>query len=370
MNDDRQQRNVMTRKEYLLSKQKQGKYLMGVFPAQYPKEILWAMNVVPAEIWDPPLQTSEASAHLQSYICSVVHSGLELILQGKTDFLDAFLFPHTCDSIQNMASVIFDYIGTQKPCYFFYHPKAPYAASAREFYRRQLRELADSLSSQFGPLDPNVLKEKVEQGQYIARLLDELYHLRARNRLALTNAAFYELIRQGEYLFPDDWAPELEKHVKQQMEAGKGSPVPILLSGVLPNPAELLKLLDELQVLVAHDDLLNGSRRLLVPANDFKDPFDQLTESYFSMPPCSTRGSSVERRREYLLKLAETTGARGVLFNIVKFCEPEWFDIPNLQESLKKRGIPSLVLESELNQGLSGQMSTRVEAFIETLHKG
>lgn len=360
---------AMTRKGYLLLQKKQGRHLMGVFPAQYPKEILWAMNVAPAEIWDPPLQATATSAHLQSYICSVVQLGLELILQGKTGILDAFLFPHTCDSIQNMASVIFDYIGAHKPCYFFYHPKAPYGASARKFYRQQLQDLAESLASQFGPLDPKALKERVEQGQHIGRLLEELYQLRARNRFGMSNAAFYELIRRGEFLFPDDWAPELEKQVKQEKKGTGKSRLPIVLSGVLPNPAELLSLLDELGVLVAHDDLLNGSRRLLVPGNDFKDPFDQLTESYFSMPPCSTRGSSVERRRDYLLKLIETTGARGVLFNIVKFCEPEWFDIPNLQESLKEHGIPSLVLDTELNQGLSGQMSTRVEAFIETLRQ-
>ncbi len=358
----------MTRKEYLLSQKKKGIHLMGVFPAQYPREILWALNVLPAEIWDPPLQATTASAHLQSYICSIVQSGLELILQGKTDFLDAFLFPHTCDSIQNMASVIFDYIGAQKPCYFFYHPKAPYGAAAREFYRQQLGDLADSLSKQFGPLDPIVLKEKVEQGQHIAHLIEELYQMRARGALGLSNVNFYDLIRRGEYLFPDDWAPELEKQAKQQEEA-ENFRVPILLSGVLPNPVDLLQLLDDLRVLVAHDDLLNGSRRLIVPENDFKDPFEQLTESYFSMPPCSTRGSSVARRRDYLFKLIETSGARGVIFNIVKFCEPEWFDIPNLQDSLKERGIPSLVLDTELNQGFSGQMATRVEAFIETLDR-
>lgn len=343
---------------------------MGVFPAQYPREILWAMNVVPAEIWDPPLKIGAASAHLQSYICPVVQCGLELILKGKTDILDAFLFPHTCDSIQNMASVIFDYIGARKPCYFFYHPKAPYSVAAREFYRQQVRDLATSLSSQFGPLDPNALKERVEQGQHIARLLEDLYQLRAQNRLGMSNAAFYQLIRRGEYLFPDDWLQELEPHVKQQGEKSGKSKIPILLSGVLPNPPELLKLLDDLGVLIAHDDLLNGSRRLLVPANDFNDPFDQLAEAYFSMPPCSTRGSSVDRRRNYLFKLLEISGARGVIFNIVKFCEPEWFDVPNLQESLKEWGIPSLVLDTELNQGLSGQMATRVEAFIETLGKG
>jgi benzoyl-CoA reductase/2-hydroxyglutaryl-CoA dehydratase subunit BcrC/BadD/HgdB len=368
--DERRQGTSMTRKEYLLKQKKLGRHLMGIFPAQYPKEILWAMNVVPVEIWDPPLKSTAASAHLQSYICSVVQLGLELVLQGKGDILDAFLFPHTCDSIQNMASVIFDYIGAKKPCYFFYHPKAPYGASAREFYRRQLQDLADSLASQFGPLDPNALKERVEQGQHLSRLLQELYELRSRNMLGLSNAAFYHLLRRGEYLFPDDWVPELEKQVKQPTERAETPRVSVLLSGILPNPAELLTLLDDLQVRVAHDDLLNGSRRLLVPGNDFKDPLDQLAESYFSMPPCSTRGSSVGRRREYLFKLLDTTGARGVIFNIVKFCEPEWFDIPNLQESLKEQGVPSLVLDTEVNQGLSGQMATRIEAFIETLGKG
>jgi benzoyl-CoA reductase/2-hydroxyglutaryl-CoA dehydratase subunit BcrC/BadD/HgdB len=108
----------MKRKEYLVEQKEKGRRLLGVFPAQYPKEILWAMNVLPAEIWDPPLELTMASAHLQTYICSVVKLGMELVLQGKCDFLDGFLFPHTCDSIQNMASVIHDYVRADKPCYF------------------------------------------------------------------------------------------------------------------------------------------------------------------------------------------------------------------------------------------------------------
>ncbi len=357
----------MTRKEYLLLQKKQGRHLMGIFPAQYPKELLWALNIVPAEIWDPPLQITSASAHLQSYICSVVQLGLELILQGKCTFLDGFLFPHTCDSIQNMASVIFDYIKADKPCYFFYHPKAPYGGSARDFYCQQLKDLAGALADHFGPLDMNALKERVQQGQHISRLVEDLYHLRSQDRLLLNNRDFYGLIRQGEYLFPDDWIPRLEAPLKQDRGKPDKPLTPVILSGVLANPPELLTLLDDLDVLVAYDDFLNGSRRLLVPGNDFKDPFEQLTESYFAMPPCSTRGSSIERRRDYLFKMIDATGAKGVIFNVVKFCEPEWFDVPNLQEALKKRGIPSLILDTELNQGLSGQMTTRVEAFIETL---
>ena len=118
---------------------------------------------------------------------------------------------------------------------------------------------------------------------------------------------------------------------------------------------------------MAHDDFLIGSRRLLVPKNDLEDPFEQLTAAYFTMPPCSTKGSSIIERRGYLLRLIEATGAKGVVFNVLKFCEPEWFDVPNLREELRNRKIPALVLDTDLNQGLSGQMKTRLEAFIEII---
>ncbi|MFH1124479.1 MAG: 2-hydroxyacyl-CoA dehydratase family protein, partial [Pseudomonadota bacterium] len=82
------------RNEYLkCQKEDHGRSLFGVFPAQYPKEILWAMNALPVEIWDPPLEIRLSNRHLQPYICSVVRSGLELVLQGHCDSLDGFLFP-------------------------------------------------------------------------------------------------------------------------------------------------------------------------------------------------------------------------------------------------------------------------------------
>jgi benzoyl-CoA reductase/2-hydroxyglutaryl-CoA dehydratase subunit BcrC/BadD/HgdB len=36
-------------------------------------------------------------------------------------------------------------------------------------------------------------------------------------------------------------------------------------------------------------------------------------------------------------------------------------------EELKNRGFATLVMDTELNQGVSGQMRTRVEAFIEMI---
>ena len=356
-----------SRKEYIREqKEKYGRRIFGVFPAQYPKEIFWAMNALPVEIWDPPLEVSHANAHLQPYICSVVRLGLELILQGHCDGVDGFLFPHTCDSIQNLASIVNDYLGLKKPCYFFYHPKAPYRASSRDYYLKQLKDLASDLEKQLGPLNLGELKKRVRQSREIVSLVKQAYDLRAEGKLHHSNKEFYGVLRQGEFLHPDDFLPLLSEFVgTSRGEPKKG--LVLIMSGVLPSPPEILSLLDELGVRIGEDDLLNCSRRLLATPSISQDPFEAMADGYFSMPPCTTKNSPVEERLKHLLQKIERSRAKGVIFYTVKFCEPELFDIPQLVEELKKRGFATLVMDTELNQGVSGQMRTRVEAFIEML---
>jgi benzoyl-CoA reductase/2-hydroxyglutaryl-CoA dehydratase subunit BcrC/BadD/HgdB len=92
-----------------------------------------------------------------------------------------------------------------------------------------------------------------------------------------------------------------------------------------------------------------------------------MAEGILASAPDSTRGSRVEDRLRYLLDLAKTSEARGVIFLEVKFCEPELFYLPLLRRALNQAGIPSLVLEMELNDPFTHQFRTRIEAFLEML---
>jgi benzoyl-CoA reductase/2-hydroxyglutaryl-CoA dehydratase subunit BcrC/BadD/HgdB len=357
----------MTRKEYLIRQKKEkGQKLFGIFPAYYPKEILWAMNVLPVEVWDPPLEVNHANAHLQPYICSVVKLGLELILQGKCKTIDGFLFPHTCDSIQNLASIVSDYLNLDIPCYFFYHPKAPYSAASRRYYLEELNGLVTRLEKQFGVLDFSTLKQQVKKGNQVTALIKEAYRLRACNELIASNTDFYQVIRGGEYLHPDDFLPLLEGFLSTSRGHGRKGPS-VVLSGIIPNPPEILKILDEKEVKVVDDDLLNCGRRLLAPESQNEDPFEAMADNYFNMPPCTTKNSSLKARMDYLFKKIERSKAKGVIFYMVKFCETELFDVPYLIEEVKKRGLAILLVDCEINQGLSGQLETRVEAFVEMI---
>ncbi|MBW1787741.1 MAG: 2-hydroxyacyl-CoA dehydratase [Deltaproteobacteria bacterium] len=347
-------------------KEARGCLVLGVFPAHYPREILLAMNILPVEIWDPPLEVSGANAHLQPYICSIVKLGLELILQGKCDDVDGFLFPHTCDSIQNLASIVYDYLDLNKPCTFFYHPKAPYRESSRLYYREQLKALVKRLEPQAGPLDSAALKGTVAQARELATLMEEVYALRASGQLAAGNREFYGIVRQGEFLHPDDYVP-LVKEFIASARGSSSADLSVVMSGVLPGPPEILTVLDDLGVRVGEDDFLCCGRRLPVAPIEAEDPFEALADAYFRMPPCSTKDSPIAERLADIEARVRRSDAGGVIFNMLKFCEPELFDVPQLVAELRRKEIPTLVIDCDLNQGLSGQMATRVEAFIEMI---
>ena len=358
----------MDRKTYLLSQKSRGRPIIGVFPAQYPKEILWAFDLVPAEIWDPKLRSAEAGQHLQPYICSVARLGLELILQGKCDFVSGFLFPHTCDSIQNLGSLIQEFVSPDVPCHFFYHPKAPYGTHSKTYYLEQLRKLALDLEPHYGPLDRDKLRSALVSGNRVKNAQQELRKLRSTGRLPVSNVEFYRVLRLGEFLLPEDYLCELDALKLQASDNTVEGSNRVMVSGVLPNPEGLLEVFDRIGLQIAADDFLSISRRrspLLDTSRE--DPFESLAESYFFMPPCSTKGSSVEERLEYQIELLEKSEARAVIFWNTKFCETELFDVPFLMKELKATGIEVLSVETELHQSASEQLVTRLEAFSELL---
>jgi benzoyl-CoA reductase/2-hydroxyglutaryl-CoA dehydratase subunit BcrC/BadD/HgdB len=65
--------------------------------------------------------------------------------------------------------------------------------------------------------------------------------------------------------------------------------------------------------------------------------------------------------------MAKNSGAQGVIFYEVKFCEPELFDLPNLRSGLKEQGLASIIIEVDINNPLPRQVATRIGAFLEML---
>ncbi len=359
--------SIPERSEYLKILSDSDQKIMGVLPALYPRELLWAFDLHAAEIWDPPGDILHANAHLQTTICPVVKKSLEFILKEPDVINTGYLFPHTCDSLQNLGTQVKDLIGVSLPVYTFYNPKGSFNNTTTKYYREILQNFQSMLEVSYGTLDSEKLQAACLLGHRIDSRLMDIQEARQTDRLLLGNQEYFQLMRAQEYLLPKDYMSLLEQ-VEILDQPSEGAKARILVSGILPPSPQILDFLDKLGVSIVADDLLAGSRRLpKFPMDPPDSPLDYLTDRFFILPPCSTRGGDLDERLHQLNKRSKSSKAQGVLFDLVKFCEPELFDHRLLVKTLREQKIPVLTLETELDSHLSGQDKTRIEAFIELL---
>lgn len=351
-----------------------GRKSVVVLPVHYPKEILTAMDVLAVELWGPPgAPRGPEAGRLQAYVCAVVRNALAFLEGGHADVVDAALFPHTCDSVQGLATLVSDFGGWSKPALTFQHPRGPTRASTRKYLVAEMRALAAELAKLTGaPLQVEALRRAIR----LHRTIDETKAriLSGRARLALTDRELYDLLRRGEWLWPEEHLAELRAlETKLLPDAPIRRGVPLLVTGYVPEPMSLLDALDEAGAYVVRDDWAAVGRRVVTPVHpvdalieggDF-DPFEALAALYYEAPQCPTRSLDQAGRMRRLLALYEQSGARGVIVHEPKFCEPEAFDVPAIRHAFGDRKIPLLYLETELETELAGQTTTRLEAFVE-----
>lgn len=356
------------RSAVIARQKKLGRRTVIVLPVLYPRELLTAMDVHAVELWGPPgPPRGPGAGRMQGYVCAVARNALAFLAAGGGRDADAALFPHTCDSIQGLATLAPDFGGWEKPAFRYLHPKGEDRPAARKFVRAELEDLAGGLARLTGrPLDAARLSEAISLHAKIDRLRREL--LSRRPFLPMSDAALYRLLRRGEYLWPGDHVEELACAARDIREDRVRPDVPLMVSGYVPEPMSVFDCLESAGAFVAADDYAAVGRRIpLLPPPFDGDPLDRLSAMPFRTPPCPTRTSDTGARMEYLLSLFRRSGAVGIVLHVPKFCEPENFDVPAVLRTFAGIGAPVLLLETGLETELPAQAATRIEAFVESL---
>jgi bcr-type benzoyl-CoA reductase subunit C len=344
-------------------------------PPFAPEELIHAAGMLPVGLWGAEIPVRLTDAKLQSFACSVARTSLEMELNGTVSVCDAFLFPSTCDAFQNLSEVWKTL--TERPCFEVTFPKQTDSPPARRYLERELERLRRELEAFSGtPVDPETLRKSVRHYNENRRLMRALDEKRAGQPGLLSARQMMEVVLAGSFLPKEEHSslvrallgspsePGLEDKVAAP---GGADPVRVHLTGIMARPAAIPTVLDELGVLVVGDDLGLGSLYYAIEVPEGGSPQADLAEGYLQYPPCSTVHPSSPGRAIELIRRVQCTGAEGVLILATKFCEPEFFDLPQLQGDLEEAGISSIVLETELGMTAPGSVRTRVEAFVETL---
>ncbi|HQM45583.1 MAG TPA: 2-hydroxyacyl-CoA dehydratase family protein [Smithellaceae bacterium] len=354
-------------------KQETGKAVIGYTCSYAPEEVIMAAGAHPLRLFGTKKQIHLSDSHLQSYCCSVVRGILEEGLSRRADVLDGVIFPHTCDSMQRLS----DMWRMNIPFGFHLDVTLPVkldTESAKEYMIDVLKKFRDDISRKLNvEISDDALQKAVSTTNAIRQSIRTIYDLRSQYPHLLPGDDLYNIVRASMIMDRDQLAGMLAETVAELRElaigAGPASEKRVLLAGGMCNQPDVYALIERAGGEIVWDDFCTGARYFDGQIDAGADPMTGIAERLLKRVVCPAKHIDLDGRARHILQLAKDKKAAGVIFLLLKFCDPHAFDYPYLKEYLDEAGIPLMLVEIDDTLPASGQMQTRFEAFLEMLEK-
>jgi benzoyl-CoA reductase subunit C len=351
-----------------------GKKVVGMFPVYTPYELAHAAGMLPVGIYGAggKVEIDHADSRIQSFVCSIARSTLELGLRDLTKDFDILWFTSICDVARNLSGVWETNFPHQEVRYIHF-PQNMGSPAALIHYRTELRQLLDMIETAGGVrVSDESLHRSIAAFNVQRRLCGELYEIKQKTPWMLSTYEAYVLIRIGTLMPVEEHNEVLKSALVEVRDRKRQSRdfVRVILEGSFCEqpPLELLKVLEESGCAIVEDDLLMHTRWFTEDVPTTGDPLHALAEAYINR----TRYSSVRhygaksRKAEFLKKIQESS-VDGVIFAAPKFCEPALLDYVLFKDELEKAGIAYLGFEYEEKMGVFESIRTQAETFVESV---
>ncbi len=355
-----------------------GKKVIGYFCCFVPDEIITAFDMVPYRIQGNQSEPiDEADAFLEPMACPFVRSCFNMALKGSYDFLDGFVAPHSCDTIER----IYGIWSHHKPSPFHHMINVPHmqGPTSEAFYRNELDFFIKHLEEWSGRKpDPGKLREAI--GLYNERraVLRELYDLRKSNPPLVSGTEIMKVLVAGMGIPGAEHLSLLHRYIIEV----KARPQPrtvkvprIFIWGNEIDDAAFIELVEECGAQVVMDDLCTGTRFFWEDVPETADPLEGIARRYLATHcPRSDvsqkeggRKVDLEQRYGYIKDFIKDWSVNGAIFYIVRYCDTCELEGPDLREYLNGMDIPVLMIEDDYSISTIGQLRTRIQAFLEMI---
>lgn len=345
---------------------KSQKQIIGSMCSYAPEELIYAAGFHPLRLFSSKSDILMTENHLQAYCCSLVRGVLEDSLTGRLDFLDGAVFPHTCDSVQRLSD-IWRLNSSYKFFWDVILPVKLHTQSAKAYMINVLHKFKKELEDASGkPVSEDDLKEAIRIYNQIRKNLSRIQEMRAEHPGVIRNVDFYALVKGAMLVDRKQAAGKLQEIADklEKLSVPENAGRRILLSGSICDIPDIYTMLEESGALVVGDDLCTGQRWFDGEIRETEDPIAAIAERYMSRVICPAKHLDIDARIKNIVRIAKETRADGVIFILLKFCDPHAFDYPDLKDALDREGIKNILIELDDQQQNLGQLSTRIESFI------
>jgi len=357
----------------------QGKKVVGYFGCYPPVELITALGLVPYRIvGDAKEPTSRADSYIETNICSFVRSCFELALEGRYDFLDGVIIPHSCDAMERLYD-IWRYYWKSGPTYFLNVPHILHQQSY-SFFHMELLHLKQSLEELAGKrLQTEELADAIRLYNENRALLRSLYRLRVPDPPLMSGSESIKVSLAAIALPVTEGNKMLKGIISGISERREHQPsrTRILFYGSQIDDAALVDIIEDCGANVVMDDLCTTARWFWHDVDLDGDPMHNLSQHYLGHIMCprtlrqgESHISELENRFGHLNSYAAEFNVACAIAHTMRLCDTFEFDIPDLEDYLTEHKLPLLNLEVDYNLGNVEQLRTRIEAFLEMVATG
>ncbi len=367
--------------ELIQKAQADGQICLGYTCFHIPEVLLNVDNCFSTRLRAPNTGSIDiATYYMSNYTCEYARALLERAIEGGYQYLDALIGVDAC-SMMNRSMEHFEILNVnEKPSFFVTHTDMPFKITdyTVEGYRRQMRvRVLDRLTEVFGvDTSDDALRKAVAEHNEMCSIITEIGEMRKAENPIITGYEFH-LINLVSYVCPTALIlpylrETLEELKTREPDAKSPFRARVAIVGSEIDDPSLTKLIEGCGALVVSDRYCFGSKpgREVIELNDEEDVLTQICRHYMEVSECARYISDekVLQRRETADRLAKEFHAEGIIYEQMKYCDYWGFERALVSHIMHDEyGWPVLSVDRLYNNGNSGQLRTRVQAFVESL---
>ena len=323
-----------------------------------------------------------ASYYMSNYTCEYCRALVERAIEGGYNFLDAIAGVDACAEMnrcmENIELVAAPDMPNKKM--FVTHCDIPYKVKdyTLKHYVKQIRNrFLNVLAETYGvDTSDKALRKAVKEHNEVCKIITEIGDMRKLENPPITGYEFH-VLNLVTYCCPKSKILPYLKETLAEIKKRKVDAKPwyrcrVALIGSEIDDPDLIRLIESCGALVVADRYCYGSfpGRQEIVLTDDEDALTQVCRWYLQHTECPRQSAlhRVQYRNDHVAQLVHDFKADGAIYEQMKFCTYWSYErvIAN-QVMPRDYGIHILSIDRPYIAGQSGQLRTRVQAFVESL---
>lgn len=348
--------------------------VVGYFCNTVPEELIIACGAVPVRLCSADSHCAEAGDEaIPGEICPMVKSSCGDFYRTLNDNLDLLVIPATCDGKVKLTEILSPAV---KDIYLIDIPRHTDYIKNVEIWTDTYSKFYEYLQDRFrvNPARAELINACRLTNER-TRVFRKIYEYRAKNPAVLNSFDYFIMAHSSFFLKPGEWCEKAEAVYGEFAGHGKLMPEKakkILLAGspiLFPN-FKILDILEETGCYAAADIMCSAYGRLFDPVEIDEETesgiLRALTLKYIapSICPCFV---GIDKFINAVIDTVQEYKLDGVIYYNLRLCNVFEIQTTILRNVLKEQGIPLLVLKTDFGKEDTGQLKTRIEAFMEIL---